>query len=150
MAYSTITDLTRWIDESELIRLSTDDPEATIQSADVVTVTGEAIQSADAEIDSYLLTRWPSLRSYDPVPDEINRLSAVIAVYNLYLRRRAVSEDWRRSYEDCKAKLEAAAQGEYTLGLDQEGNVAGSAEPAFRTDAEQDDRIYTDERLEKL
>lgn len=150
MAYSTITDLTRWIDAGELVRLCTADPEATLESEDVVSVAQEAIQCADAEIDSYLLGRWPALRLYDPVPDEINRLSAIIAVYNLYLRRRAVNEAWRSSYEDCRAKLAAASSGEYCLGLDGQGNPAAGAERAYRTDAQEKDRVYNPEKLQKL
>jgi len=150
MAYSTLTDLTRWIDEDELVRLCSKDPNATIASQSVTSVVDEAIQSADAEIDSYLLGRWPGLRSYDPVPDELNRISALLAVYNLYLRRRAVSEHWRRCYEDCRAKLEAAAGGSNSLGLDESGTVATAPEASFRTDAEEDDRIYTADKLKKF
>ena len=150
MAYSTIADLTRWIEEDELVRLCTIDPNATLQSGDVAAVCGEAIQNADARIDSFLLGRWPGLREYVPVPAEINRLSAMLAVYHLYLRKRAVSGDWRQSCEDCIAALRAASRGELSLGLDESGAVAGSAGAAYRTDAVAEDRIYTAERLEKF
>ena len=150
MAYSTITDLTRWIDVQEIVRLCTTEADATIESESVTSVAEEAIESADALIDSYLLGRWPQLRGYDPVPDEINRISATLAVYNLYLRRRAVSGDWRCAYEDCKEKLEAALRGEHSLGLDDAGSVAGCTERSYRTDAEEEDRVYTEDRLKKL
>ena len=150
MAYSSIADLTRWIEEDELVRLCTIDPNATLQSAEVVAVCGEAIQNADARIDSFLLGRWPGLREYVPVPAEINRISAMLAVYHLYLRRRAVSGDWRQSYEDCIAGLRSAARGESSLGLDETGAVAGGAEASYRTDAAEEDRVYTEERLEKF
>ena len=150
MAYSTITDLTRWIEEEEVIALCTRSSEATIESAEVTAVVAEAIAGADAEIDGYLLARWPGLRDYSPVPDEINRISAVIAVYNLYLRRRAVTETWRRRYEDCRQRLEAAASGKFSLGLDDSGSVATSPEAPCRTDADETDRVYTDEKLKKF
>ena len=150
MAYSTITDLTRWIDAQELVRLCTTDPDATIESESVTSVAAEAIESADALIDSYLLGRWPGLRGYDPVPDEINRISATLAVHNLYLRRRAVSDDWRGAYEDCMAKLKAASRGDHSLGLDDSGSVASHPNRSYRTDAEEEDRVYTEDRLKKL
>jgi len=150
MAYSAITDLTRWIDAQELVRLCTTDPDATIGSESVTSVAEEAIESADAQIDSYLLGRWPGLRGYDPVPDEINRISATLAVYNLYLRRRAVTDTWRSVYEDCKAEFKAASKGEHSLGLDDSGSVASHTERSYRTDAEEQDRVYTEDRLKKL
>jgi phage gp36-like protein len=150
MAYSSITDLTRWIEEAELVALCTRDPEATLADPEVTAVASEAIQSADAEIDSFLLGRWPGLRTFDPAPDEINRLSANIAVYNLYLRRRAVSDHWRRSYEDCRGRLAEAASGSYSLGLDTAGAVAVSPSESFRTDTTPEERAYTTEKLRKL
>ena len=71
MAYSTLTDLTSWIEASELIRLCSTDPAATTSSPEVVAITTEAIQSADAQIDGYLLGRWSGLRSYSPVPERL-------------------------------------------------------------------------------
>lgn len=150
MAYSTIDDLTRWIDEGELVRLCSRDPGATIASAEVTAVVAEAIQSADARIDSHLLGRWPGLRGYDPVPDEVNRISAMLAVYYLYLRRRAVSSQWRENQEECMALLREARRGETSLGLDDTGRRASEPEGSFRTDAEDGDRRYTDDKLDRL
>ena len=150
MAYSTITDLTRWIEEEELIALCTRSSGATIESTEVTTVVDEAIESADAQIDGYLLARWPGLRDYSPVPDEINRISATLAVYNLYLRRRAVSQAWQQRSEDCRRRLEAAAEGKYTLGLDDSGSVATGPRAACRTDADETLRVYTKNKLEKF
>jgi phage gp36-like protein len=150
LAYSTITDLSRWIDADELVRLCSTDPAATIGSADVLAVAGEAIESADSQIDSYLLGRWPRLRDFSPVPDEINRISAIIAVYQLYMRRRAVSSDWRTSYQDCLDRLAAALRGDLDLGLDDTGNTATAPENAYRTDAEEDDRAYSREKMDKF
>lgn len=150
MAYSTITDLSRWIDSNELVRLCSTDPAATIASADVLAVAGEAIESADSQIDSYLLGRWPGLRGYSPVPDEINRISTIMAVYQLYLRRRAVGSDWRASYQDCLERLAAASRGELDLGLDDSGGTAARPENVYRTDAREEDRAYTRDKLDKF
>ena len=150
MAYSTLTDLTRWIDQTELVRLCSSDPAATIASTDVVAVAGEAIESADSQIDGCLLARWPSLRGFSPVPAEINRISALLALYNLYLRRRSVTEQWQLARDQCVARLEAAARGEVSLGLDQAGATAPSSRAAYQTDANEESRKFTDEALDRL
>ena len=158
MAYSKISDLTKWIEEDEIIQLASQSGQATILSEEVVGVLNEVIASADAEIDSYLLGRWPSLRSYDPVPDEINRLSAQIAIYYLYLRRRAVSDSWLEQYRTCLRKLQAASDGKLSLGLDTAGAQAQEPNAQYRTDAkdtdadldDDDPRKYTKDKLDKL
>ncbi len=150
MAYCTITDLTRWIESNELVHLCSSDDAATIASADVLAVANEAIQSADSQIDSYLLGRWPGLRGYDPVPDEIGRISAVLAVYQLYLRRRAVNSMWRTSYQDCLDRLAAASRGELDLGLDEDGVTAAGPDAGYRNDALETDRVYDREKMDKF
>jgi len=156
--YSSLTDLLKWIEETELVQLCSQSPEDNISSAAVVAVVNEAIESADAEIDSYLLGRWSGLRGYSPVPAEINRMSAILALYYIYLRKRAVSEDWQRQYETILRKLGQAAKGDLSLGLDTSGSVAAEADPQYRTDAldtdddldDYDPRKYTQDKLDKL
>ena len=150
MSYSAIEDLTRWVDEDVLVQLSTDDPEATIVSEEVVEILDEMIESADSEIDSYLLGRWPGLRSYNPVPPEVNRLSAMIAVYNLYLRRRSMPKVWKERYEQCVERLLQATEGKTSLGLDDSGKVASEPYESSRTDSEAEDRVYTKDKLSRL
>lgn len=157
MAYSTHSDLILWIDEDQLVELASSDSQASIESEDVQKVLDEVIASADAEIDSYCLNRWPDLRSKDPVPDEINKLSALIAIYYLFLRRQGVPEERRISYEDCIRKLELFSKGKITLGLDTDGNKASAGTDFYRTDAssdytvpDDDERVYTKEKLAKM
>jgi len=150
VAYSTLTDLTRWIEETELVRLCSSDPAADIDSDEVAEVAAEAIASADSQIDGYLLGRWPALRGYLPVPAEINRISSLLALYNLYLRRRSVTEQWQAAHDECSARLKAAAEGYVNLGLTEAGDTADSARPAYRTDADEDDRKITDQALDRL
>ncbi len=150
MAYSTLEGLARWIDSGELVRLCSSDPAATLASPEVVSTAGEAIAAADAEIDSHLLGRWPSLRRFDPAPEELVRLSSLLAVYNLYLRRRAVSECWIRAAADCRSRLAAAARGELSLGLDASGSQPADDRPSCRTDAVEEDCRFTRERLERF
>jgi len=158
MAYSEISDLTRWAEEDEIVQLASKSDQATILSPEVIDVLNEVIASADGEIDSYLLGRWPSLRTYSPVPDEINRLSAQMAVYYLYLRRRAMSDDWLTQYKACLSKLQKASEGKLSLGLDADGKQAAEPEAQYRTDAldtdddldDDDPRKYTKGKLGKL
>lgn len=159
MAYSTITDLTKWIREDTLIQLCSLDAAATIADAEVTGVVAEKIAAADGEIDSYLLGRWPGLRDYSPVPDEINRLSAIIAVYYLYLTSPGgVPDDWKDLYKESLRKLEKAAKGELSLGIDTSGTVASEGENQYRSDSldtdddldDYDRRQYTQDKLDKL
>lgn len=150
MPYCNVNDLTRWIESAELAALCTRAEGASPEHPEVQAVAAEAIRAADAEIDAFLLGRWPGLRKVDPPPPELTALSARIAVYNLYLRKRAVSSNWRAVYEDCRQRLEQAAAGGLSLGLDESGAAAESREKACRTDARKEDRVYTDERLKKF
>ena len=150
MSYSAIEDLSRWVDEDVLVQLSTDDPAATIVSEEVVEVLDEMIESADSEIDSYLLGRWPGLRKYSPVPPEINRLSAMIAVYNLYLRRRSMPKVWKERYEQCVERMIQASEGRTSLGLDDSGRVAAEPFESCRTDIEETERVYTRDKLSRF
>ena len=74
----------------------------------------------------------------------------IVAIYNLYLRRRVVSELWRKSYEDCRQRLEQASEGKLSLGLGQDGQVAGSPERQWRTDALDEERVYSREKLDRF
>lgn len=158
MAYSTITDLARWIEEDELIQLCTLEADKTVADAEVTGPVNEAIASADGEIDSYLLGRWPGLRGLSSVPDELNRMSAILALYYLYLRKRSVPEDWRNSYKDVTGKLKLASEGKLSLGIDTSGTQASEGENQYRSDAldtdddldDDDRRQYTQAKLDKL
>jgi len=154
MAYSMIKDLIKWISEEDLIRLCTASADAALVDAEVADIVAEMIESADGEIDGYLLSRWAGLRGYSPVPPEINRISAQIAIYNLFLRHMQVPEEWRKRYEDCIRKLEQAAKGDLTLGLDSAGTQVAESEAQYQTDAGKDEdelpQQYTKDKLELL
>ncbi len=150
MEYCTLNDLTRWIDPVELVALCTRDSGATLASEEVAAVAAEVIRGAGAEIDSYLLGRYPGLRDITPPPAEMTSLCARIAIYNLYLRRRVVSELWRKNYEDCRQRLEQASEGRLSLGMGQDGQVAGSPERQWRTDTLDEERVYSREKLNRF
>ena len=157
MAYSKHSDLVLWIEEGQLVELASQSAEATIADEPVKDVLVTVIAAADEEIDSYCLNRWPDLRTEDPVPDEIKKISALIAIYYLFLRRHGVPEDRRMSYEDCIAKLKLFAAGKIALGLDTSGNKAAAGTDSFQTDAssdytvpDDDQRVFTEDKLSKL
>ncbi|MCE5272036.1 DUF1320 domain-containing protein [bacterium] len=148
MEYCTLNDLTRWIDPVELVALCSRESGATLASEEVAAVAAEVIRGAGAEIDSYLLGRYPGLREINPAPAGLVSLCARIAIYNLYLRRRVVSELWRKNYEDCRQRLEQASEGRLSLGLGQDGQVADSPERQWRTDTLDEERVYSPEKLD--
>jgi len=157
MAYSTIEDLTRWIDSAQLLELASSSNEAVLTDDIVQAVLDEVIAAADAEIDSYCLNRWTDLRSKDPVPAEIKKMSTMIAIYFLYLRHGGAPEIRRASYEDCVSKLKLFAKGDIALGLDTSGNKAAAGTDSFQTDASSDytvppddQRVFTEDKLDKF
>lgn len=157
MAYSQHSDLIKWIDQDQLVQLASQSDQATITEPDVVAVLDEMIASADSLIDSHCLNRWPDLRSESPVPDEINKISARIAIYYMFERGQGVPETRRLAFEDCMKQLNLFADGKISLGLDTSGNVAGAGENFFQTDASEDytvpsddKRVFTEDKLDKF
>ena len=116
MAYCTINDILKMLDEADLIDLTDD----TLTGAYDAAVVDRAIDDADAEINGYVGTRYAVGR--DPVPPGLRKYSVDIAIYNLYSRRKTVNEEWRKRYEDAVRYLELVAKGQISLG-------AGDAEP---------------------
>lgn len=157
--YSQLTDVLKWVKEDTLLQLATVNPEATISDAEVTGPVHEAIAAADAEIDMYLLGRWPGLRDYSPAPDAIRTLSARMAVYYLFLHYEGgVPEDRKDDHKECIRKLEKAAEGKLSLGIDTSGTLASEGENQYRSDSldtdddldDYDRRQYTQDKLDKL
>lgn len=134
MAYSTLNDLLKQVDEDELIQL-TDDEGTGAMDADVV---NSAITDADAEIDSYCGTRYST--PFPAAPAMIRKLSCDIAIYNLYARRRNVSEDRQARYDAAVRFLRDVSKGLVTLGAGSPDPVDGGGPQAT---AKKSDRIYT-------
>lgn len=126
MAYATRADLED--------RYGTDELEQRESMLPAGAVAG-ALADADAEIDSYLATRYSlPLAS---VPSLLKRLACAIARYNLL--GDAASDRARTDYEDARRLLAGLASGSVTLGLATpvEGDPAGggiayeTADPVF-------------------
>lgn len=105
MAYCTLDNIKAMMDEEDLISF-TDDVGAGVVDTDV---TDEAIADADAEIDSYVMTRYSV--PLNPVPAIIKKQSVDIAIYNICSRRQRVSDEVRQRYEDVIKFLEKVPAG---------------------------------------
>ncbi len=121
MSYCTIDDVRNQVEEARLVQLTDDEGTGAVVESRVL----QAISDADEEINGYLGTRTavPVL----PVPESLRRLSADIAVYNLYSRREKVPEHRIERYRNAVRFLEQAALGKISLGpADPEGNPVES------------------------
>ena len=112
MSYCTQADILEQLDEDVLIQLTDDDDLGAVDS-DAVT---RAIADADAEIDSYCGTRHTL--PFSPVPVMVRKLSVDLAIYNLYARRRGVSEERQKRYDNAIRFLQDVSRGRVTLGAD--------------------------------
>jgi len=113
MPYIVQADLSEKVSTAELIQL-TDDAKLGVVDT---TVVAKLIASAEAEIDGYLATRY-AVPLAAPVPTLVKKWAVDLTVYNLYLRRRRVTEDAQRAYDDAIKQLRDTAKGLLTLGLD--------------------------------
>lgn len=132
MTYATQADMVDRFGEPELAQ-RTDRTNGTV--IDTV-VLGRALADADAEIDSYIATRYTlPLASTPPV---ITRLACDMTRYHLY--DDGVPETVRQRYEDAVSLLKRLAKGEVQLAGMAAAAVAGveqayhSFEPRQMTD----------------
>ena len=107
MTYATQADLTDRFGAVELAQL-TDRTKGVVIDA---TVLGRALADADAEIDSYLATRYSLPLESTPVV--LVRMAADMARYRLYDDR--VTEAVRQRYGDAVSLLKRMATGEVQL-----------------------------------
>ena len=107
MTYATQADLTDRFGAVELAQL-TDRTNGVVIDA---TVLGRALADADAEIDSYLATRYSLPLASTPVV--LVRMAADIARYRLYDDR--VTDAVRQRYGDAVSLLKRMASGEVQL-----------------------------------
>lgn len=134
MPYCTLGDITARLDEELLIQL-TDDEGIGIVNESRVTAT---IAEADSEIDSYLSGRYTV--PLDPVPAVIKKLSADIAIWNLYSRREKVEEAREKRYDAAIKLLRAISDGKATLGVDPEPS---GGEQQIKAGRDKTDRAFT-------
>ena len=108
MAYCTQSDLLTMIPVKELAELTAESGDT--PDSQVVT---EAIQRADAEIDSYL--GLSHSLPFTMVPDQVKGLSMDMALYHLYSRRSVAPTVRRQNYEEAVSFLKLVAAGEAVI-----------------------------------
>jgi phage gp36-like protein len=97
----------------DLVQLTNEDP---TQTAINLSIIGQALADASAEIDGYLDGRFAL--PLNDVPTVLNRLACDVAMYRLQsLRPLHDMADARKRYEDAVQLLVRVARGEVTLGL---------------------------------
>lgn len=111
MAYCTLDEIKKQLPEAVTASLTDDSLTGSIDAA----VVGEAIADADAEIDAWVGGRYQV--PFSPVPDVICKVSADIAIYNLFSRRDAELPEVRKDrYRNALKLLESIAKGTVSIG----------------------------------
>lgn len=154
--YSSLNNITEHIDLDLIIQLvndenrRTEDVDVNLDDPDdlVVKRVTEAIKSADAEIDSYLISKYSV--PLTAVPDIIEDISIDLAIYNLYKRRHRL--DMPESLTDMRKlrvkQLEQIQKGMMQLPIQQQTSDKGSGE--FRTNKSSEDKIFNKDLLDKM
>ncbi len=142
MAYCTLDDIKKMIPEITIIQLTDDEDTGEIVESRV----DEAIEAADAEIDSYCAGRYSV--PFETVPPLVKKLSVDLAVYNLYARKvESVPEAKKDRYNNAMRALRDVAAGRSSL-------MAGSTEVADTGGPEStksaSDRIFTKDTMENF
>ncbi|NLT22607.1 MAG: DUF1320 domain-containing protein [Syntrophorhabdus sp.] len=150
MAYCTLDDITKALDETTIIQLTDDEnlKPAAIDTGDpdhagIIARIDEAIETADAEIDGYCAVKYSVPLS--PVPAVVNKLSVDLAIYYLY-SRRTIPEKVEKRYERAVARLKDVARGLLSLGVDPEPAASVAADSAQANKATSD-RVFTRDSL---
>ncbi|MBK7314929.1 gp436 family protein [Candidatus Aalborgicola defluviihabitans] len=122
MTYATLPDMVDRFGETELVQRTDRVDSGTIDAV----VLDRALADADAEIDSYLATRYMlPLASTPPV---INRLACEIARYRLF--DDGVPETIRVRYQDAVSLLKRLSSGDVVLA-GAEGLAVAGVETAY-------------------
>lgn len=146
MAYCTLDDITKALEEATVIQLTDDETlkPAGIEPGNpdhgaIIARIGEAIARADAEIDGYCAVKYAV--PLVPVPAVVNSLSVELAVYYLY-SRRTVPEKIEKRYDKAVARLKDVARGLLSLGVTPEPAPSAAADSAEANKAVSD-RVFT-------
>ena len=157
--YSTNAELLNYLENEELSRLCSNVtskyPSATpagdgVADATIAAILDEMRQSADALIDSFLITAYPGLRDESTVPSLINEWSAKLAIHNTYGRRSKVNTYFQGQYEAIAGKggyLEKVRDSKMSIGLADGATVADPAGGELATTASTDYTEPTDSRV---
>jgi len=137
VAYCKISDLLAWIEEADMVGMCSREEEAVVADDAVTDVLNAVIKTAGAKIDSYLIGRFGSELRTGTTPPLVEQACAQLAVYYLYLRRRAVDEDWQTNFEEIIAWLADLRDGKGELLLvESTGEVVDEPSDSIQHDAQ--------------
>ncbi len=147
--YCTLTDITKLLPEETLIQLVDDENlkpttinPATPSHAPMIARIDEAIEAADAEIDSYCAVKYSV--PFATVPRLILGLSVELSIYYLYARR-TIPEDIQKRYDRAVSRLKDIAKGLPTLGVDPPATPSASG--GAESNKTVNDRIFTRDKM---
>jgi phage gp36-like protein len=138
MAYCTLADIKKAITEAVVQQLTDDDNVGAIITENVT----KAIARADAEIDGYCAVKYAV--PFTTVPPVVAGLSLDMSIYYLY-KRRTVSDDVQKSYDNAVARLKDISSGRLSLGVDPP--PAASTSEGAEANKSVSDRIFTRDKL---
>jgi phage gp36-like protein len=141
VAYSTLDDIKKLVPEEVLVNLTDDEDTGSVNQARV----DEAIEQADAEIDSYCGGRYSV--PFSTTPDIVKKLSVDIAIYNLYSRTLQDFPEVRRErYRNAIRQLEGISKGTVSLGVDPAPSAP--TDSAAETNKATDENVFTRDSME--
>lgn len=136
MAYCTEGDISKRLPETILIEL-TDDDGVDVVNLDVVDA---AIADADEEVDAFLSMHYTL--PFDTTPALVKRMSADLAVCNLYARRDHLElpKQWADRCGATRRMLEKMAAGKLRLDVP---DPASSSDDGVETTTVKSDRVFS-------
>lgn len=136
MAYCTEGDISKRLPETILIEL-TDDDGVDVVNLDVVDA---AIADADEEVDAFLSMHYTL--PFDTTPALVKRMSADLAVCNLYARRDHIElpKQWADRCGATRRMLEKMASGKLRLDVP---DPASSSDDGVETTTVKSDRVFS-------
>jgi len=137
MTYASQTDLEERFGVNEVLQLSDRENTGSI----VVAVVTRARADADAEIDTYLASRYALPLS--SVPAVLVRVAADMARY--YLHDNRATEEVKARYDAAIRWLKSISSGAATLGLDTAADVVAPTTGRVQIDAP--DRVFSQGKL---
>ena len=109
--YTTLDDILKKIPEATVVQLTDDEGAGSVNTGRV----DEAIEGAASEVNGYCNSRYSV--PFNPVPEIIAKLTADLAIYNLYARVVETIPDTRKKQRDDAIRLlERIADGRIGLG----------------------------------
>lgn len=141
MAYIAQADITpRRITLQELVELTDDDRTGEVNA----TVVAAVLEDVDGKIDGYVRGRYTTPLA---VSDQVKTIAVDLAVFFLFQRRRRMSDDVQKQYDDAIRFLMKVAEGKVTLDQPAPNNQT-SAQQVLTIDRDETPQTFGDDQLE--